>query len=323
MSEPNDVTYRLGSPGDAVEAARIIVASLNDLLARQNRPPMAGTGEVMSAVLAHLARTDPQRFWVAAGGGRLVAFASAWVRGDLCFLSGLFVLPDWQGRGLGGALIERAMRGYPSSSRAAAVMSSAANPVSNRLYARRGMYALMPVLYLKGNVAMRSTRITLGGLEAAPLSVADLDDLRAVDGAVTALDRTPDHAWLLGEAGREGWLFRRHGTAAGYAYLGGDGTEGDDALPSPPCGPKLRSPCLASSWRRRPNAAPPPPRSWCPATTCAPSDCSGRRGSASRAPPACSGARGPSAASTGTSSPATRSCRHRERLGHIAPSVPR
>jgi len=230
MSEPNDVTYRLGSPGDAVEAARIIVASLNDLLARQNRPPMAGTGEVMSAVLAHLARTDPQRFWVVAGGGRLVAFASAWVRGDLCFLSGLFVLPDWQGRGLGGALIERAMRGYPSSSRAAAVMSSAANPVSNRLYARRGMYALMPVLYLKGNVAMRSTRITLGGLEAAPLSVADLDDLRAVDGAVTALDRTPDHAWLLGEAGREGWLFRRHGTAAGYAYLGGDGTEGVVAL---------------------------------------------------------------------------------------------
>ena len=47
---------------------------------------------------------------------------------------------------------------------------------------------------------------------------------------MTGLDRTADHAWLQGEAGRNGWLFRRHGAAAGYAYLGGDGTEGADAL---------------------------------------------------------------------------------------------
>jgi ribosomal protein S18 acetylase RimI-like enzyme len=230
MNEPIGVTYRPGSPGDAAEAARIIVASLNDLLARQNRPPMAGTGEAMSAVLAHLARTDPQRFWIAACEERPVAFGSAWARSDLCYLSGLFVLPDWQGRGLGRDLIERAMRGYPSASRTAAVMSSAANPVSNRLYARRGMYASMPVLYLKGRLPTRTTPVTLGSLRAAPLSTDDLGDLRAVDRAVTGLDRTPDHAWLLDEAGRGGWLFRRHGTAAGYAYLGGDGTEGGDAV---------------------------------------------------------------------------------------------
>jgi GNAT superfamily N-acetyltransferase len=230
MSEHMDVTYRPGSPGDATAAARIIVVALNDLMTRQNRAPIAGTGAGMSAVLAHLARTDPRRFWIAACEERSVAFGCAWVRSDLCYLSGLFVLPGWQGRGLGRGLLERAMGDRPSSGDMSAVMSSAANPVSNGLYARHGMYPLMPVLYLKGRVPARSAAISLGSLQAAPLADADLDDLRAVDSAVTGLDRTPDHAWLLGEAGRSGWLFRRRGAVAGYGYLGGDGTEGDDAI---------------------------------------------------------------------------------------------
>ncbi len=140
MNEPIDVTYRPGSPGDATAAAGIIVVALNDLMTRQNRAPIAGTGAAMSPVLAHLARTDPRRFWIATCEGRPVAFGSAWVRSDLCYLSGLFVLPDWQGRGLGRGLLERAMGDRPSSGGMAAVMSSAANPVSNGLYARRGMY---------------------------------------------------------------------------------------------------------------------------------------------------------------------------------------
>jgi hypothetical protein len=85
MSGSIEVTYRHGSPeSDAVEAARIIVIALNDLLARQNRPPISGSADAMSPVLAHLARTDPGRFWVAAAGERTVGFASAWRRGRLC-----------------------------------------------------------------------------------------------------------------------------------------------------------------------------------------------------------------------------------------------
>lgn len=229
MSGPIAVTYRQGSAeGDAGEATRIIVVALNDLLARQNRPPVAGAGEAMEPVLAHLARTDPERFWVAVEGERTVGFGSAWTRGALRFLSGLFVLPGWQGRGIGRDLLERAMDPHGATEGTTAVISSAANPVSNRLYAQHGMYPLMPVLSLRGPVPARA-RGLLGPLEAIPLSAGDLADLRAVDLAVTGLDRTPDHAWLLA-AGRSGWLFRTNGTAIGYAYLGGDGTEGGDAV---------------------------------------------------------------------------------------------
>ena len=47
----------------------------------------------------------------------------------------------------------------------AAVMSSAANPVSNGLYARRGMYPLMPVLYLNGRLPARNASTSLGSLQ--------------------------------------------------------------------------------------------------------------------------------------------------------------
>ena len=231
MSGSLEVLHRQGVPErDAVEAARIIVVALNDLHLRQNRPPLTGTGEEMSAVLAHMARTDPTRFWVAVHEERIVGFGIAWLRSQVCYLSGLFVHPDWQGRGLGRGLMERAMHPSPVAGGISAVMSSAANPVSNGLYARRGMYPFMPVLYLKGRIPAGHALAPLGMLQPVPLTAADLVDLYAIDGAATGLDRSPDHSWLLGEAGRQGWLFRRHGEAAGYGYLGGDGTEGDDAV---------------------------------------------------------------------------------------------
>jgi GNAT superfamily N-acetyltransferase len=163
----------------------------------------------------------------------VVGFATAWVRGTLWYLSSLFVLPRWQGRGVGSELLRHAMAGQPAPGGIVAVVSSAANPTSNRLYARRGMYALTPVLYLRGRLATlppARRRRGVAQLHATPLTTGDLGHLRAVDRAVTGLDRTVDHLWLLGEARRSGWLFRRGESPVAYAYLGGDGTQGDDAV---------------------------------------------------------------------------------------------
>ena len=60
---------------------------------------------------AHLQATDPERFVVATvpdgGRERVVAFASAVVREWFWYLSMLFVLPEFQGAGLGRALLVR------------------------------------------------------------------------------------------------------------------------------------------------------------------------------------------------------------------------
>jgi ribosomal protein S18 acetylase RimI-like enzyme len=264
------LSYRLAEPADADAASHILTVALSDLAVRQGRPPFTGPADHAAPALRHVLETDGARFWVAVADGRPVAFGSAWERGGergrLGYCSGLFVAPEWQGKGVGRHLFELAMDRLPAAGGVAALTSSAANPISNGLYARHGVFPLHALLYLTGplasfatgeraaakpaaarpagrvgtrpesGVGMRpaggvGTRPASGGkLAAEPLTAAHLNELRVIDEAVLGVDRSLEHRWFLGWAENPGWLFRRGGRAIGYAYLGGDGTEGAGAL---------------------------------------------------------------------------------------------
>ena len=88
-------------------------AGLDGYGTRVGRPPMIAAPGSLVVLLAHLRRTDPDRFLVAVrpeadGTERVVAFASASRRDHVWFLGMLFVHPDEQARGLGRALLELA-----------------------------------------------------------------------------------------------------------------------------------------------------------------------------------------------------------------------
>jgi len=231
------LSYRLAEPADADAASRILTVALSDLAVRQGRPPFTAPADHAAPALRHVLETDGGRFWVAVADGRPVAFGSAWERGGergrLGYCSGLFVAPEWQGKGVGRRLFELAMEGLPAAGGVAALTSSAANPISNGLYARHGIFPLHALLYLTGPLAsFASGRRTADGgkLVAEPLTGRHLGELRVIDEAVLGLDRTLEHRWFLAGADDSGWLFRRRERAIGYAYLGGDGTEGAGAL---------------------------------------------------------------------------------------------
>ncbi|HTX69102.1 MAG TPA: GNAT family N-acetyltransferase [Thermoleophilia bacterium] len=225
MTKTPAVTCRLADAADAASAAGLVMLALNDLLAKQNRPPLAATGETMVPVFGHVMTCCPERFWVAEAEGEPVGFGAGLERGDLRYLAGLFVHPGRQGQGVGGELLRRAMAPGAGAAGKQAVLSSGANQISNGLYARHGMYPLMPALSLTGKVPAHLDRPPLGSLVPDVLVAADAGTLRDVDVAVTSIDRTADHDWLLGAAERRGWVFRRGAEVAGYAYLGGDGTD--------------------------------------------------------------------------------------------------
>ncbi len=219
--------------GAALAASRILTAALTDLAAKQGRPPLAAPADHAAPALLHVIETDPERFLLARDGERPVAFGAAFTRGPLSYCAGLFVLPDYQGRGLGRRLFEAALEGLPVAGGVAALTSSAANPISNGLYARHDVFPQHALLYLTGPLPAPQTPPSgNGSLDIEPLTAEHLGELREIDLAVLEADRTIDHQWFLGlsGAGHPGWLFRRHGRAAGYAYLGGDGTEGAGAL---------------------------------------------------------------------------------------------
>lgn len=199
------------------------------------------------------------------GGGspsEPVAFAAAAVRGPWWFLATLFVLPGLQGAGAGTALLDRALAGSAEGPvpgpgapagdgvRAWGMATDAAQPVSNALYARRGMPARTPLWLLGGELRRPGALPAVPrGLEAVPFDEVEAAPggaerlagaLASVDLAVLGAARPADHAFLRRE-GREGLLLRDRATGAalGWAYGSGAGRLGPVSAVDPALHPAL------------------------------------------------------------------------------------
>ena len=148
-----EVTYRRAEEADLPRVFAVFRAALNAYLVPAGQEGIPEDDE-QSPVYRHFLEHDGERFWVAeavvedltgggggtlgAGGRQIVAWGSGLLRGDWWFLSSLFVLPEAQGRGVGGRLFELAATGAPPGAVRATVTDSL-QPVSNTLYARRGL----------------------------------------------------------------------------------------------------------------------------------------------------------------------------------------
>jgi predicted N-acetyltransferase YhbS len=97
--------------------------------------------------VAHLQRTGPDGCWVAESGGAVVGAALALRRGPLWFLSALSVTPPLQGRGIGRALLDAALR--TAAGAPAGMIMSSSDPKALRRYGRAG-FALLPGFDLTG-----------------------------------------------------------------------------------------------------------------------------------------------------------------------------
>src|SRR5439155_17139840 len=91
------------------EVWRVHVASSNDGMVRRGGPARRpADAPVASDARAALA-SDPDGYFCAVEEGQIRGMVSALVRGRVWYLSMFFVLPGDQGRGLGRALLERAL----------------------------------------------------------------------------------------------------------------------------------------------------------------------------------------------------------------------
>ena len=150
---------------------------------------------------------------VAIDGDSLMGFASAWSRGDDWFLASLFVAPAAQQGGIGQALLD-AVWGDGHARRR--TITDAIQPVSNALYARRGLVPATPVLSFSGTPC---TGKPWAG--AAPLTgswhLADSPgETVPLDAVAYGFDRAVDHAYWSGLARRTIWA--RDATVVAYSY---------------------------------------------------------------------------------------------------------
>lgn len=244
---------RPAKPDELEACARIWHVALNDYLIRLNQPewPFDPTG--ITALYRHTQSTDPDRFLVAVrsdpsdgapDGERIVAFVSAYVRGNLWFLSMLFVLPEEQGSGVGRALLERVLPA-PGGSVTLGTATDSAQPISNALYSRYGMVPRMPLLNLSGELRYPESMPRLpGGVTANPFeeevaggggsgheALAAL--INALDHDTLGVKHPQDHAWLR-LSGRRGFVYRAAGgEVVGYGYASESGRVGPIAVTKP------------------------------------------------------------------------------------------
>ena len=276
MASTGPTAFRPGRNEDLEACTHVWKTALDDYQGRLGQPPVPDDLTPLRRLLGHLLATDPDRFWVAVRSAthgaqgdlldRVIGFTAASVRGDLWFLAMLFVDPRAQSAGLGGALMDRAQAGrdvdpggpavpgpdepHQTGIRRWGMCTDAGQPISNGLYASRGMIPRMPIWRLFGEVRRWATVPTLPRtLEAVPfenLVAGEPDGHRRLAGAVDALDaeiigspHAADHAYLRRE-GRSGFLVReRGGRPLGYAYGSGGGRMGPVAALDPELQPSL------------------------------------------------------------------------------------
>jgi GNAT superfamily N-acetyltransferase len=203
------VDFRPATAGDFDAMYAVLVAAEGGLRDRHAFPWAAPPPlDAFVDVHAHLLRWDPGRMHVAVEDGRVVGYAAAFVRGGTWFLSDLFVDPAVQAHGIGTRLLELAWGDGPERRM---TLADAIQPVSNAMYARRGLVPTTPVLELGGAPT---------GVGVVPDDVQLVDATRevraAVDAAAYGFDRAVDHAFW-GERGRlTGWA--RVGEPVAYSY---------------------------------------------------------------------------------------------------------
>src|SRR5262249_48013254 len=169
-------------------------------MVRRGRPAARpADAPVASDARAGLA-SDPDGYFCAVEEGRICGMASALVRGRVWYLSMFFVLPGDQGRGLGRALLERALA-YGAANRAEGRCPRATlAPRARACYVRAGMAPRWPIYRLDGNAAAVARLEARAGLDPRERMLAcDPGAAEKLTAEVFGHDRAGDLAHWRGD----------------------------------------------------------------------------------------------------------------------------
>jgi GNAT superfamily N-acetyltransferase len=219
VSEPH---IRKVRPDDLEEVWRVHVAASNDLPVRRGRPATRPTDTpVASDARAGLAR-DPDGYFCAVEEGQIRGMVSALVRGRVWYLSMFFVLPGDQGRGLGRALLERALAYGEARGAEIRCTWATLDPRAQARYVMAGMAPRWPIYRLEGDVAAVLRLKARVGLDPRardlPCEPAAAEKLTA---EVFGHSRADDLAYWRGDGG-VAVAIERGGEVAAFAYRRGE-----------------------------------------------------------------------------------------------------
>ena len=224
MSNAHKISYRPMTDADLAPARYIGKAAMESFVT----PEQFGWMPAYPRTNEHLLKTDPSGCVVAEIDGLIVGFAQAFLRGDIWFLAQLFVQPEVHGIGIGAALLGHAYEyGVGNGARVFSVISTA-QPVSQSLYMRYGMFAFAVGYRMSGELEPLRK---LPEADATKKRIVDCsgwqDPIAEMDRGLFGAERRQDHAWYLADGASTGeaasFGLTRDGALAGYGYATADG----------------------------------------------------------------------------------------------------
>lgn len=180
----------------------------NELVDSPQPPPVVDTPSYLRHVL------ESGSVYVAEEDGRVLAFAGAITRGNIRFLTDLFVWPDYQSGRLGRGLLYAVM---PLDDGLVHCTLSSSDPRALALYIRSGMRPQWPCF------GLRLEKTAYKGLSSSDIEVveAEAGDPALVewDAQVSGRERPADSLFWVREQRAMALWFRRHGQVVGYGYV--------------------------------------------------------------------------------------------------------
>jgi GNAT superfamily N-acetyltransferase len=207
-------------PDELEQVWRVHVASSGDLAMRRGRPGRQADEPVSTDARAGLA-SDPDGYFCAVEEGRIRGMVSALVRGRVWYLSMFFVLPGDQGRGLGRALLERALA-YGETRRAEVRCTWATlDPRAQARYVMAGMAPRWPIYPLEADAAAVARLEARAGLDTrARERPCDPSTAEKLTAEVFGDGRADDLAHWRSDGGAA-VAIERNGEIAAFAYRRG------------------------------------------------------------------------------------------------------
>ena len=228
------ITYRQPLEAELERTYEVFLEAAGDLNRQHGRVSNPGTGAPRVRALAFrrsALRHDPERFWVAEANGQVVGFGAAIQRDRIWHLAALHVLPDFQAHGVGREILERCLAASPPGALYSTV-SDSINPVSNAIYARRGMLPQVALLHLEGPTGALHPPVMRHELtfEPFPAAGADPDLLGVIDLAVIDCRRPQDHELWASVPDLAGFYVQQGSGVVGYMYVAATGALGPGAV---------------------------------------------------------------------------------------------
>ncbi|HEX8144781.1 MAG TPA: GNAT family N-acetyltransferase [Pyrinomonadaceae bacterium] len=207
------VHYRPAIEAEIDEAVGIFLAAVKDMYERHGISSPVPERAVIETSYRHIFETGI--FYVAEVDGRIAAICNAVVRDRLWFLSGFWMLPQFQRQKIGGPLLRRVRDEGAGAGASIFFTWSSVDTTAMASYMKQGMLPGYQILTFGGTLA-RELPGPRAGYDVQPLDISSAMEL---DGQVRATAREADHMFWLAQPGYQGRQIIAGGRVAGYYYF--------------------------------------------------------------------------------------------------------